>query len=243
MNIQIPSLMDARNVLCIQPHPDDIDIACGGTVAKLADAGTHITYLTVTDGSAGTPIRRDGRELAQVRRNEQGAAGQVLGVQSFRWLDYDDAGVIDEFRLQNDLIQAIRELRPDTVITLDPWLPYEAHPAHRAVGLAAAAAVLFSGLANIAPNDQLPTHTIARVAFAFTARPNTFIDVTATWSRKLAAIRFHESQFPDAIWPFYQEYLTIKGMQYGAKVQADRGEALKVLTPLHLHCNVDAEAM
>ena len=61
----IPNLLNAKRVLCIQPHPDDVDIACGGTLAVLADRGAHITYLTVTDGGAGSSVRRDENQLRQ----------------------------------------------------------------------------------------------------------------------------------------------------------------------------------
>ena len=138
----IPNLLNAKRVLYMQPHPDDVDIACGGTLAVLADRGAHITYLTVTDGGAGSSVRRDENQLANVRRLEQIAAGRYIGVQDYIWLNYRDAEYLPGQQLQHDFIRAIRQVRPDTVVTIDGWLPYEAHPAHRNVGLSAAAATL-----------------------------------------------------------------------------------------------------
>ncbi|MEM1853395.1 MAG: PIG-L family deacetylase, partial [Thermofilaceae archaeon] len=43
-----------RRVLCVQPHPDDTDIAAGGLVAKLASRGVEVAYVTLTDGGLGT---------------------------------------------------------------------------------------------------------------------------------------------------------------------------------------------
>jgi LmbE family N-acetylglucosaminyl deacetylase len=232
----------AKHILCIQPHPDDMDISCGGTLAALADHGAHITYLTVTDGSAGTPVRMQEAELAAIRRQEQIAAGAHIGVRDYRWLDYSDAQWLPEAALQADLIRAIRETRPDTVFTIDPWLPYESHPAHRTVGLCAAAAVLFAGMPNISPDqleDGLSPHNVQQIAFAFTAAPNTQFDVSATWARKLSAIRAHQSQFPDNVWPVYEHVLTAKGREFGAQSGCAFAEALKVLAPFHLHCNID----
>lgn len=236
----IPNVLEAKKVLCIQPHPDDIDIASGGTVAKLALQGADITYLTVTDGSAGTVASTDELKLASTRRTEQTTAGQILGVKNYIWLDYPDKDYIHVDALQSDLIAAIRSLRPDTVITLDPWLPYEAHPAHRNVGLAAAAAVLFSGMGNIDAQNQEETHSVKTIAFGFTSKPNAIIDVADVWSKKIAAIQAHQSQFPETVWPFYSQYLFAKAKQYGSSIQSSEGEALKVFTPMHLHCNVDA---
>ncbi|MBX6353742.1 MAG: PIG-L family deacetylase [Thermoflavifilum sp.] len=241
----VPDLWQARRILCIQPHPDDMDVACGGTLARLADAGAEITLLTVTDGGAGTMVPRDPQELARIRRAEQEAAGKHIGVKAYRWLDYPDAELLPEAPLQHDLIRAIREMRPDTVFTVDPWLPYEAHPAHRTVGLVAASAVLFANMPNIgpAPSDDAPPHSPTRIVFAFTARPNTFVDVSGVWERRLAAVRAHQSQFPEPIWPFYEAYLTQKARDLGPRANAELAEGIKVLAPIHLHCNLDAEHM
>jgi N,N'-diacetylchitobiose non-reducing end deacetylase len=239
----IPNLLNAKRVLCIQPHPDDMDIACGGTLAVLADRGAHITYLTVTDGGAGSPLRRDENELANVRKHEQLKAGRYIGVQEYIWLSYRDADYLPGQQLQHEFIRAIRQVRPDTVVTIDGWLPYEAHPAHRNVGLSAAAAVLFSAMGNIGNSHELQPHGVQCIAFGFTARPNTFVDVTNTWQRKMAAIRAHESQFPDHTWPFFEHYFEAKAAQHGPAAGGEKGEALKVLAPIHLHCNVDAENM
>ncbi|MCL6454339.1 MAG: PIG-L family deacetylase [Alicyclobacillus sp.] len=236
----VPDLLQARRVLCIQPHPDDIDVACGGTVARLADAGAEVIYLTVTDGGAGTVEPRDESELAAIRQQEQRQAGHILGVRDYRWLEYRDADYLPPQDLQLDLIAAIREVQPDTVITLDPWLPYEAHPAHRNVGLCAAAAVLFSGMGNIGGRTAAP-HGVSTVAFAFTARSNQLVDVTQVWERKEQAIRAHASQFPEATWGFYGTYFRQRAALYGEQAGCALAEALKVFTPMHLHCNVDAE--
>lgn len=241
--LPVPNLMDAKHVLCIQPHPDDMDVSCGGTLAALANEGAQITYLTVTDGGAGCAIRTDETDLARIRRNEQTAAGAYIGVTDYRWLDYPDAQLLPEAEMQAELIRAIRETRPDTVITIDPWLPYESHPAHRTVGLAAAAAILFSGMPNINPEQLdggLSVHTVERVAFSFTAHPNLRFDVTTTWERKMKAIRSHQSQFPDPVWPVYQQVLDAKSQEIGQQAGCERAESLRVLAPFHLHCNIDA---
>jgi N,N'-diacetylchitobiose non-reducing end deacetylase len=239
--VPVPDILDAKRILCVQPHPDDMEVSCGGTLARLSDLGAHITYLTVTDGGAGSSIRQDENKLAALRHEEQLQAGKIIGVQDYRWLNQRDADYLASEKLQTDIIQAIREVKPDTVITLDPWLPYEAHPAHRNVGLCVAAAVLFSGIPNIPANSLESTgHEVFCIAFGFTAKPNTFVDITTTWPRKVDAIRAHASQFPEESWPFYGQYFAAKAMQYGGPMGVEKAEALKVLRPVHLHCNVDA---
>ena len=51
--IQIPDIFSAKRVLAIQPHYDDNDISAGGTLARLAESGAELIYLTVTDDLAG----------------------------------------------------------------------------------------------------------------------------------------------------------------------------------------------
>ncbi|WDL98226.1 PIG-L deacetylase family protein [Alicyclobacillus sp. ALC3] len=238
----IPQLLDAKRVLCVQPHPDDMDISCGGTLARLADQGAEITYLTVTDGGAGSPVRTSETELAALRRKEQAAAGALIGVQNYEWLAFPDRALLDPAQVQDAVIRAIRVHRPDTLVTVDPWLLYESHPAHRTVGQSVAAAALFSGMPNISPEQTdagLLAHTVERVVFTFTAKPNTQVDVTTTWERKMQAIAAHKSQFPDSTWSMYQYYFQTQAEAAGTTAGYALAENLRVLSPLHLHCNTD----
>ncbi len=240
----LPNIHDSNIILCIQPHPDDMDVSFGATIAKLASAGKTIIYLTVTDGSAGTFAPSDKKALAIKRRNEQQTAGEWLGVSQYLWLDYDDAKYIPEENLQNDILQAIRTYKPDTVLTVDPWLPYESHPAHRTTGFAAAAATLFSNFGNIGliSNDS-ELHQVQAIGFTFTAKPNTYVDVSTTWDLKFKAIRSHQSQFPSDGWSFYETYFNAKGAEYGQILHCEKAEAVKMLAPIHLHCNVDIDRL
>lgn len=188
-----------RNVLGIQPHPDDMDLALGGTIRRLARQGASVAYVTVTDGSLGT---RDpglsGEALAALRRDEQAAAAAVLGVRDLRYLAYPDGGPIDIRSLRDDLIAVIRDLRPDLVLLPDPWLPYEAHPDHLSVGMAGAQAALFAHLPGFARGRGARPFDVAHVGFYWCLVPSEVIDVGADWDRKLEAVSCHRSQFTEA---------------------------------------------
>ncbi len=136
----IADLESCTRLLCIQPHPD----AAGGTIAKLVAKGCEVVYLTATDGSLGshdlTPA-----ELAAVRKQETAAVIAELGVKrslSLGLRDYIRDSVQD---IAIKVVEAIREVQPQMVMTVDPWMPYEAHPDHRKVGMAVADAMIFSG--------------------------------------------------------------------------------------------------
>ncbi|NLG68197.1 MAG: PIG-L family deacetylase, partial [Firmicutes bacterium] len=176
-----PRIDDCRRVLCVQPHPDDTDIGAGATVARLARLGAEVHYLTVTDGSAGAvDPGLDRTRLTALRRQEQEQAARILGVRELRWLDYPDAGDYSEYRVRLAVIRAIRELRPDLLLTVDPWTPYESHPDHLICGRAVAAAALLHGFAAVGDADAAVDRgarprPLVGIAFYPTAHPNQYV--------------------------------------------------------------------
>ena len=231
----------SKVVLSIQPHPDDADIAAGGTIAKLVNSGCRVIYVTVTDGGAGT-VRRDlPREtLAGIRRKEQEAAARVLGVSELVWLGYRDSELTPSPALRNRLITLIRRFKPDLVLTVDPWLPYEAHPDHRTTGLAATEAFFFSGFPNINPADLrngLEPHMPRYIAYYWTRKPNVYVDITDWIELKLKAVKAHASQVPDVMLGLLKRVFALIGAKAGYRY----AEAFKVLNVNALHCNIYAE--
>lgn len=183
-------------VLAIQPHPDDNDLAVGGIVASLAGRGAWVGYLTVTDGAAGSRDHRAvGPTLARQRRAEQAAAARVLGVADLFFLDHPDGAAGDELSLRKEMVAVIRDTRPDLVLAPDPWLAYEAHPDHRVVGLAAAAASSLAHLPGIA-GGTAPAHDVGHIGLYWTERANTHVALPPeTYAAKIAAVTCHASQF------------------------------------------------
>lgn len=237
-----------KRILCVQPHPDDNDIGCGGAIARLASSGAEIIYLTMTDGGAGTS-RTDGTDtdckrqnLAVCRRTEQSAALDALGLKSPKllWFDEPDGYLKADFILRDRLIRTIRRLQPDCILTVDPASPYEIHGDHRATGVLAAQAAYFASYPAIAPQSDFPIHEVNAIGFYFTPYPNTFIDISSVWEAKLTAIQCHRSQFGSETWPQYAAFFEMQSREWGQRGECDRAEALKVLTPLHLHCFPEA---
>ncbi|WP_287128567.1 PIG-L deacetylase family protein [Candidatus Cyanaurora vandensis] len=238
----IPDLLESRRVLCIQPHPDDADIGAGGTLARLVERGAEVIYLTVTDGTAGSDDPdQDPNQLKLLRRGEQQKALDVLGVPAeLVWLDYQDGYLSPSLTLRDTLINYIRQYQPDLVLTVDPWLPYEAHNDHPVTGLMAAQAVMFASTPRIAPSS-LPPHRVCAIGFFFSARPNTTVDVSTVWEQKLQAIQCHHSQFGSQ-WAEYKDFFDTQARSWGGPQGYARAEVFKVLTPLHLHCFPNAES-
>lgn len=244
--LPLPEMGQARRILCVQPHPDDVDIGAGAAIARLTRSGAEVCYLTVTDDCTRTP---DGRlvpsSVAAVRRQEQEDAARVLGVEALRWLGYPDAGDYSEVAVQQDVIRVIRQLRPDLVVTVDPSLPYEAHPDHLRCGRAASAAVLLYNLPQIRTDPGIDAaftpYPIGGIAYFHTANPNAYVEVSQEdWTRRWDAIACHKSQVDEATLATYRFYFELKARQHGQAAGCELAEAFRVLAPAMLHCFVDA---
>jgi LmbE family N-acetylglucosaminyl deacetylase len=130
-------LSPAQRVLVVQAHPDDAEHLCGGTIARLIAEGKEVFYLMVTRGDKGsedpdmTPER-----LASIREQEQRQAAETLGIKLVTFLEgYFDGEVEPTIQLRREIALAVRQIKPDAVLTFDPWKKNEAHPDHRAVGI------------------------------------------------------------------------------------------------------------
>ncbi|WP_457753746.1 PIG-L deacetylase family protein [Thermococcus sp.] len=237
---------NVKKVLCIQPHPDDCELAVGGILAKLFLEGKEIVYLTLTDGAMGTrDLSISPKELAEIRKKEQERAAKVIGVKKLIWFDYKDTELPYSLEVRNRIISVIREEKPDIVLAPDPWLPYEAHPDHRNAGLLALEAVFFAPFPYINRGDLekgLAPHEVPLVGLYYTARPNYIEDVTDVFDIKLKALREHRSQF-ESNWHQWELFIRAVGMFYGKKIGVMYGEGIKVLPKLLLHVTPFAEVI
>lgn len=238
--LPIPDMEACKSILFIQPHPDDNEVGAGATIAKLAKKGCDVGYVTVTDGSKGTddPFR-DVQKLKELRYEEARQSAALLGVTKHQFLDLVDGELPHEDELALHLVRIIRKTKPQLICTVDPYLPYEGHPDHRKVGMAAVQAVLFAKNPCYGSEDLAPWQ-VDGIAFHTTLWPNTFIDVDQTWDLKMQALSTHRSQFEPEELALLGQYFDFKARQYAQRKGFERAEAFKVLTPTHLHMFVDA---
>ena len=243
--LPIPDLFAAKRILCIQPHYDDNDIAAAGTIARLTAQGSEVIYLTVTNDLMGVVdgFATDDEARAALKR-DQAAAATILGIQPGQyWLDYPDAGDYDYFAVRRDILKYIRLIRPDFVLTCDPWLTYEGHRDHIQTGLAVSEAVMFAGLTRIASSDPAvdaayQSHHIAGIGFYFTREPNVIVDITSTWTKKEAALRCYRAQFDEAGLAELVQAFAHKSRQVATGHPFAQGEPLKILPTSALHCGI-----
>ncbi len=191
-------------VMVITAHPDDAEFTAGATMARWAREGKEVILVLCTDGSRGTNDPGITPEaLISIRRQEQAAAAQVLGVKEVVWLDYEDGTLEPTLALRRDLTRAIRRYRPDAVVCSDPTVRfygdgYLNHPDHRAAGDAALDAVFPSaGTRYIFPEllaEGLEPHDVRQVYIHGAPNPNVWIDVSETIDLKIDALKKHHSQ-------------------------------------------------
>ena len=248
MLVPIPDLSRARRLLCVQPHYDDNDLAAGGTIASLAAAGAHVTYLTVADDLLGVlDAGLSDAEASQRIEREQREAGERIGVAEQCRLELPDAGRWDELALRDRIARELRRVNPDFLFTVDPWLGDEAHRDHTRTGIAALEAVLLHGLPRYRTSPEVDAgfegSALRGVALYFSDRPNTWFDIAGAREAKHRAIDAYASQLdPDTLGVIHAG-LEHKERSWGKRAGCEFAEALRVLHPAHLHCNPDAEEM
>lgn len=233
-----PPLEGIHKLLCIQPHPDDNEIGMGGIIAKLTASGCRVDYLTVTDGALGD-LGLTQQPLAPLRTEEAQAAGRHLGVSEFLFLNEPDGSLRDIPTLAGKIAEVLRAGGYNAVASPDPWNSYEAHQDHVITGLAAAQAAINCNLLHYPAGTKTAPIQLSAVLFYFTQKPNTVVDITEYFGRKMEAVSLHRSQITPEMLQLYTGYFAFRGQKLTGSQQI--GEGIKALTPLHLHCIPEAE--
>ena len=189
-----------ETVLAIYAHPDDPDVAAGGTLARWAAAGAVVHVCICADGDKGSldpaVVPAD---LVTRRRQETAEAGRLLGVSDHHWLGFRDGQLDDGAELRGRLVELIRSLRPAAVMAPDPTAvffgqTYVNHRDHRATGWAAIDAVAPAASNPHYFPDRGPAHRVEELYLSGTLEPDVWVDVSATIEIKAAAIACHASQ-------------------------------------------------
>lgn len=148
-----------RRVLAVGAHPDDVEIGCGATLARWARLGAQVHLLVLTDGSKGSwDPGADPAALAAGRFTEQEDARHILGAAAVHHLGAVDGELDDRPELRERVCAVIRAVRPDVLITHDPWRPYRLHPDHRLGGFLVLDAVVAARDPHFFPGQPDPPH-------------------------------------------------------------------------------------
>ena len=189
------------DVIAVGAHPDDCEIACGGTLAALSAQGYRVGIIDLTNGEP-TPRCPN----VETRLAEAAAAAKVLKIAQRITLDLPNRRLFDSFEARIALAKEFRRFRPSVVIGFGDKTPL-ASPDHWQAVQITDAAVFYSRLTKWDEHfDSLPVHTIDhqlyfRLSFeshaAVGAQHQVTVDISQTLNDKLEAIRCYQTQFPD----------------------------------------------
>jgi N-acetylglucosamine malate deacetylase 1 len=213
------------NVLAIGCHPDDLEIGCGGTLALYTKKGHDVFMCHVANGDMGHAAIMP-EDLGILRTAEAEASGAVLGVKKVFNVNVPDLFVDSHDEKQvNDLVEVIRTVRPDIIITHSPDDYMRDH-------IETSKLVFNAGFSSSIPHYHTrskPYSTIAPLYYMDTLAgvgflPEEYTDITDTLETKLKALEKHESQLKwmrdhDGIdfLDFVRTVSKFRGLQSGVK--------------------------
>jgi len=181
-------------VLAIGCHPDDVEIACSGTLAKCVKRGDTVMVCHASSGNLGHVIIPPD-ELTKIRAAEAKKAGAMAGIEVF-WGGFDDLEIYDNNKEARDkMVDVIKYANPDVIITHDP---NDYMPDHTAVSRLVFDASFTATLPNYKskysePAKLVPIYymdTLAGVNF----NPTEFVDISDEIDLKIDMLECHESQ-------------------------------------------------
>lgn len=185
------------DVLFTAPHPDDLEIGCGGTIALLVKQGYHVGMVHMTNGEP-TPRGTVEKRMAEARK-----AAEVLGAQVLEILDLTNRELMDGPPARYALATVIRRYRPRILVGMAGRTP-AASPDHYQAQLITEAARFYSQFTKwddrFAGTKPFRVDHLVYRPVPISAEPHTFhsqfvVDISSTIDQKLAAIACYESQF------------------------------------------------
>lgn len=187
------------DVVFTMPHPDDLEITCGGTIAKLVKLGYQVGVVHMTDGEP-TP-----RGTPEVRARETAAAADILGVKHVETLKLTNRELMDGPAARYAVATAFRKYRPRIVVGMAGRTP-GASPDHYQAQLILEASRFYAQLTKWDERfGGTPPHRIdwlwyrpVHIAAEATHWHATFVvDITDVHAQKVAAIACYRSQFDE----------------------------------------------
>ncbi len=200
-----------KTIMVFTPHPDDDVFGCGGVMAMLARNGNKIIVVIYTNDNKGSfDLEMTSERLARIRKAEQEAAMEVIGVpkENIIWLGYDDGELeyAEPKALCGQAAKLIRKYRPDAVFSIDPgeWNERWHKSDHRMAAFNTADAIRAAEFHLYYPEhllvDGLKPYKVPLMMFYYAAgEANYWVDITEVVDLKIKAVSKHVSQFEPSI--------------------------------------------
>lgn len=183
------------DILAIGAHPDDVELGCSGTLINEIKKGKKAGIIDLTQGELGT------RGTVETRYQEAADAATIMGIVVRENLKMRDGFFQNDEAHQLQLIQKLRQYRPDIVIGN---ILEDRHPDHGRAGNLIYDACFLSGLKQIETKDDdgniqekwRPSYLLHYIQDRF-YEPDVIVDITDVWEQRLEAIKAYKTQFFD----------------------------------------------
>jgi len=221
------------DLLVFGPHPDDLEIGLGGSIAKHVALGQSVALCDLTRGEMGT------NGTPEARLSEAEAARVVLGAASRDNLGLPDGDIGGDPSHLRDVVAFIRRMKPKTIA-----VPHELdrHPDHVTASRLLTRAAFLSGLTRYGAAGQKWRPDWVLYYFINDSAPPSFVvDVSASYERKRAALACHRSQFDTAATggtatrltsPRFRQLIESRDAQFGALIGVDFAEGVIAREPI-----------
>ena len=218
------------DALFVGAHPDDVELSCAGTAAKLVQSGKRVAMADLTRGELGT------RGNEQIRSKEAQRAAEILGVIERRNLGIPDGNIGMDRKNLLKVITLIREFRPRLL-----FIPHfhERHPDHVHTHQICREAWFYAGLRKIRTvlhgKVQEPFRPDSYFTFMqkYEFEPSFIVDISGFFELRMDAIRAHASQFhdpestdPETVLsqPEFLEEIRTRARYFGRRIGVEYGE-------------------
>jgi bacillithiol biosynthesis deacetylase BshB1 len=188
-------MSDKLDFLAFGAHPDDVELGCGATIAKLVSQGKKVGIVDLTRGELGT------RGSAEIRTKETKEASKILGITIRENMDFKDGFFRNDEEHQLKIIQVIRKYQPDFVFCNAPDDRHIDHPKGSQLIVEAS---FLSGLTKINTDDssgnaqmQWRPKNIYHYIQWKNLDPDFIFDVSGFHNTKMDAVKCYSSQFYD----------------------------------------------
>lgn len=217
------------DILAIGAHPDDVELGCGATIAKMVAGGKKVGIIDLTQGELGT------RGSAEIRAKESAEAAKILGVEVRENMKFRDGFFTNDENHQMELIKKIRQYRPDIVLAN---AIEDRHIDHGKGSDLVEKACFLAGLKRIETGQEAwrPKRIFHYIQW-FPLKPDFILDVSGYLEKKKEACLAYSTQFydPKNTAPntpisskTFQESIEYRAKDLGMLIGTDAGEGFMV---------------
>ncbi len=234
--------MDPIDILAIFAHPDDVELAVGGTMLKTKRLGYKTGALDVTRGEMSTRGTVEGRE------NEAHEAATILKLDVRENLGLPDGHVFCDDDSRAKLVRVLRRLKPKVIVTHQIGDP---HPDHDHIAQLVRESARLASMKRYdeeTGDEKIPVPIVAHNIFSRLVQPSFIVDISDFLDEKMNAIRAYRSQFydPGSTEPetrltskTFLEELESRSRFFGSMIGAHAGEPFYVREALNIDDPID----